>query len=101
MTDLTAGLAIALTALVTLLTRAAGPALVARIPITRRFERFLDGLSISVIAALVASGLARGGWREGAAVALAAVVVLGTRSSVLAMLAGMATAALWTYLSAG
>ncbi|MEM8852417.1 MAG: AzlD domain-containing protein [Pseudomonadota bacterium] len=94
-------LAIGLVAAVTLACRLAGPVVMSRIGPSPRIERFLQSLSISVIAALVASIVAQGGPREGAAVGVAALVMLATKSTVLALLAGMATAASWTILLSG
>ena len=62
-----------------------------------KVERFLDGLSVAVIAALVASILAQNGLRETAAVALAVLVMLRSANATRAMIAGMAAAALWTH----
>ena len=96
--DLSAALAIALIAAVTYGSRIAGALVMSRITISPRVERFLDGMSISVIAAIVASMLAQNGPREAAAVALAVLVMLGARSAVWAMLAGVACAAAWSYV---
>ena len=59
--DLSAALAIALIAVVTYGSRIAGALVMSRITISPRVERFLDGMSISVIAAIVASMLAQNG----------------------------------------
>jgi uncharacterized membrane protein len=93
--------AILLVAAVTLASRLAGPLLMSRIGTTPRVERFLDGLSISVVAALVASIVAQGGPREATAVVIAAMVMLASRSAVWAMVAGMAVAAVWAFLGGG
>ena len=66
-----------------------------RVGVTARVERFLDGLSVSVVAALVASIVAQGGAREAAAVVIAVVVMFASKSAVWAMIAGMAVAAGW------
>jgi len=58
---LSAWAAIVLVAGVTLASRLSGPLLMARMPMSTSVERFLQNLSLSVIAALVASMLARGG----------------------------------------
>ncbi len=91
--------AILLIALATYATRLAGPLMMSRVSMTPRIERFLNGLSTSVIAALVASILAQHSLREAAAVAIACVVALLTGSSAKAMLAGIALAAGWRYLA--
>jgi branched-subunit amino acid transport protein len=63
-------------------------------------ERFLQNLSLSVIAALVASILARGGLREAASVAAAILAMVVLRKAIWAMAAGMVVAAGWTFLAA-
>ena len=90
-----AWLAILLVSGVTLASRISGPFLMARLPMSAGVERFLQNLSLSVIAALVASMLAHGGGREAASVAAAALVMLALRKSIWAMGAGMALAAAW------
>ncbi len=82
-------------ALTTLATRVLGPAIMSRFSVTPVLEGFLNALSSSVIVAIVATVVAQGGWREAAAVALAAGVMLAARSAVWAMLAGATCAALW------
>jgi len=99
--DLSAALAIALMIAVTFGSRLAGPLIMSRVGLSPRIERFLDGLSVSVIAALVASIVAQGGLREAAAVAVAAIVMLGARSAIWAMLAGVACAAAWSAVTGG
>ena len=66
-----------------------------------KVEHFLDNLSVSVIAALVASLVARGGFREAVAVALASLVMLRWKSAVWAITAGMVVAAAWSYALTG
>ncbi|WP_420345670.1 AzlD domain-containing protein [Pelagibius sp.] len=88
-------LAIAVMALTTLATRLLGPVVVSRFKMTRALEHFLTALCSSVIVAIVATVVAQGGWREAAAVAVAAGVMVITRSAVWAMLAGAGCAALW------
>ncbi len=94
--DFAAWTAIALVAAVTLTSRLAGAFLMTRIHHSAAVERFLDGLSVSVLAALVGSALAQHGWREAAAVALAALVMMRAGSAVWALTAGIALAAGWT-----
>ena len=96
--DLTVWTAIALIAGVTLTSRLAGPFLMNHVNASAKIERFLDGLSVAVIAALVASILAQNGFREAAAVALAVLVMLRSANATWAMIAGMAVAALWTHI---
>lgn len=93
-----AWLAILLVSGITIASRIGGPLVMAYIPMSSAVERFLQNLSLSVIAALVAAMLARGGLREAASVAIAAVVMLVLRKAIWAMGMGMATAALWTVL---
>jgi uncharacterized membrane protein len=93
-----AWMAILLIAGITLASRIGGPLLMAYLPMSAAVERFLQNLSLSVIAALVASMLARGGLREAASVAVAVVAMIVLRNSIWAMSAGMICAALWTLI---
>lgn len=95
--DLSTWLALAVVAAMTFGTRIAGALLMARFETSPRVERFLDSLSVAVIAALVASVLAQAGGREVLSVALAILIMVVTRSAIGAMVAGMAGAALWSY----
>ena len=90
--------ATAVLAAASLATRLAGPLLMARVAVTPRVQRFLDGMASAVLAALAATAVARGGPREAAAVAAAAVVMLGARNASLAVLCGAGVAAGWTAL---
>ena len=56
--------AILLASFLTLATRLSGPIVMVSLPMSPRVERFLQNLSLAVLAALVASMLARGGLRE-------------------------------------
>ena len=85
-------------ALVTFVSRAAGPMLLSLVPNAERFERFLQGLAIAVIPAMVSSLLLRGGTRELVSVAVVMVAMLVVRNAVLAMCVGMAAAAIWTHV---
>ena len=67
-----------------------------RIDASPKVLEFLDALSISVVAALVASIVAQHGLREAQSVIVAAIVMLSLRSAVWAMVAGMASASAWT-----
>ena len=95
--DLIVWTAIVLIASVTLASCLAGSFLMSHVNASARIERFLDGLSVAVIAALVASILAQNGLREATAVALAVLVMLRSANATWAMIAGMAVAALWTH----
>ncbi len=90
--------AILLASTLTLATRLSGPVVMAWLPMSPRIEQFLQNLSLSVLAALVATMLARGGLREAAAVAVAVFVMVLLRKSIWAMGAGMLCAAGWTFL---
>lgn len=94
--DLETWTVIALVAAVTFASRLGGAFLMTRVNRSVTVERFLDGLSVSVLAALVASALAQNGVREAMAVALAAVIMLRGRSAVWALTGGIAAAAAWT-----
>lgn len=94
-TDLTAIAAILLVAGITFISRMAGAFLMSRISRSQRLDAFLDALSISVVAALVASIVAKGGLREAGAVGMAALVMLASRSAVWAMVVGMAFGGGW------
>lgn len=85
-------------ALVTFASRVAGPMILALVPNAERFERFLQGLAIAVIPAMVVSLLLKGGPRELASVAFVVVAMIIGRNAVLAMCIGMAAAAVWTRL---
>ena len=66
---------------------------------TPRVRAFLEAMSISVLAAIVASSVATGGLRIGASVIAAAVVMHFSKSAFSAVVAGAATAALWSALA--
>lgn len=89
--------AILAASILTLATRLSGPIVMAWLPMSHRVERFLQNLSLAVLAALVASMLARGGLREAASAGVAVLVMLLLRKSIWAMGAGMICAAGWTY----
>lgn len=91
--ELSSVAAIIMIAAITFASRITGPLLMSNIVISPRIERFLNALSASVIAALVASIVAQSGFREGASVGLAATIMLGSKSAVWAMIGGMAFAA--------
>lgn len=81
-------------AVITYASRIAGALVMSRFATSQRIDRFLGGLSVSVIAALVASIIAQGGLREAAAAA--SLVMLGSRSAVWALIVGIACAAAWS-----
>jgi uncharacterized membrane protein len=90
--------AILLASTLTLATRLSGPVVMAWLPMSPRIERFLQNLSLGVLAALVATMLARGGLREAVSVAVAVLIMVLLRKSIWAMGAGMFCAAGWTFL---
>lgn len=96
----TAYLAIAIMALVTLGTRLGGAYIMRFVTLSPRVTGFLDAMSASVLAAIVATFVVNNGTREGLAVGAAILVMLATRSAVAAMVAAMAFAAAWTWLLA-
>jgi len=96
--DVSAWAAILLIAGVTFGSRMAGALLMRHVAISRRVEVFLDAVSISVVATLVASLLAQNGAREATAVVVASLVMLVFKSPVAAMTVGMITAGLWALI---
>jgi branched chain amino acid efflux pump len=87
-------IAIAAMAAATYLMRAGGFWLMAHVPLTPRVRRMLAALPGSVIAATVLPIVAIGGPVAMLAVGTAGVVMLATRNDFLAVIAGMAIAAL-------
>jgi uncharacterized membrane protein len=81
-------------------TRVAGAVFMSWVPHTSKSERFLEGLSVSVIAALVASLLVTADIKTIAATIVAITLMALTRSVVWAMLAGMIAAAAYPFLFA-
>lgn len=100
LTDWSYVVAVTIMAAAAFATRIAGPVLMSWVTPTERTERFLRGLSVSVIAALVASLLVHADTKTILATALAITVVGLTRSVVGAMFAGMVAAALFPLLVA-
>ncbi len=94
--ELSAYVAIFIVAGVTFGARLFGPLIMQSVGSSVRVERFLESLSVSVIAAIVATVIARGSYRETAAVAVAATVMGASKSAIWAMIAGMIFAAAWT-----
>lgn len=90
-------IAIAIVTVVVYATRVMGPAIMLGVPVSPKTKRFLDGLSISVIVAIVASTLATSTSREMTAVGVAAAVMFASRSAVGAMSAGALVAAVWSF----
>ncbi|WP_420334091.1 AzlD family protein [Roseibium sp.] len=86
-------LAVALLGLVSLGTRLSGAVLMAWVTRTPRVEKFLQGMSVSVIAALVASSLVAADLKTFVATGSAIVVAAVSRSVIWAMIAGIIVAA--------
>ena len=94
--DLSTWMAILLIAGITFVSRVSGPLLMSRVEMSPLLMRFLDKISVSVIAALTASMLANGGLREAVVVAATALIMLRSTSALGAMLTGMAIASAWS-----
>lgn len=92
----TAYLAIAVMALVTLSTRLGGAFVMRFVTLSPRVTGFLEAMSASVLAAIVATFIVNNGTREALAVGIAILVMLATRSAIWAMFAAMAFAAGFT-----
>ena len=82
-------------------TRALGPVAMRLVPLSPRITRFLDGLAMSVIVAIVATMLAKAGLRELVAAGVAVLVMVTARSIFWAMCAGVLLAAGWTRFLTG
>lgn len=89
----TEGAAIAIMAIATYLTRAAGLWLVGNVRITPRRQRALHHLSGSVLAALVVTAVARGDATTWPGVGAACLIMWITRRPLLALLLGVITTA--------
>ena len=96
--DQNAWIAILLVAALTFASRLIGALLMSRVDASPSLERFLDGLSVSVIAALVASILAQGGMREAVAVGVAALIMFKSKNAVWSMIVGMTVASMWLFV---
>ena len=93
-------LVLAIMVVATFATRIAGAVLMLHVKPTAKTERFLDGLSVSVISALVASQLMTADGRNTAAVVVTVLVMFFTRSVVWAMFTGMISAAAMPFIIA-
>ncbi len=91
-------LAVTILTSVSLVTRISGAFLMTWITLTPKVERFLEGLAVSVIAALVASVLVTAETRAIAATLAAVAVVAMSRGVIWAMLSGMIVAAAYPQL---
>lgn len=92
-------LAIVLMAAVTLATRLGGAFFMRFVSFSPRVTAFLDAMSASVLAALVATFVVQNGTRELAAVIVALIVMAISRSALWALAAAVATAAAWTAMA--
>lgn len=98
MSDTSFLLAVLVTAAAVFATRIGGAALMSKVPAGPKVERFLEGLSVSVIAALVASLLIEAEARIIAATLVAIAAMALTRSVNWAMFMGIATAAAYPFV---
>lgn len=81
-------------AIVTYLTRIGGIWVMSRVRVTPVIERFLDAMSGSVLVAFIVPEALEGGWTVWAATAVTVAVMLLKKQMLLAVLSGVATAAL-------
>ncbi len=89
-------IAILVVTVATLFTRLVGPEIMLRVKLTPARTRFLEALSTSVIAAILAGFLARGSLREAVALGIGALVMVVTRNAMAAMFVCIAAAATWS-----
>lgn len=87
-------LIIAAMAIVTYLTRIGGFLLMAYVPLTRRVRAFLQALPGAVVVAIVLPIAVKGGVAASLAVAVSLVVMAWWKNDVVAVVCGVATAAL-------
>lgn len=95
LTPATALLAILVMALVTYLTRVGGVMVMSWVPIGPRVERFINAMAGSVLVAVILPLAVQGDWGARLALVATLLVMLITYKPLLAITAGMATAALW------
>ncbi len=81
-------------AAVTYLTRIGGLWLMAAIPMSNRLERFLDAMSGTVLVSILVPATLKGDGSAAIAIAGAVFVMVVTRQSLLAVIAGVAIAAI-------
>lgn len=94
-TDWAVWTAIAGMSVATYLTRAGGFWLMGFVRVTQRVERLLRHLASSVFVAIVVGGAMRGDPAATVAIAASMTAMALTRKAALAVLAGVASAALW------
>lgn len=95
LTPATALLGIAIMVVVTYLTRIGGVLIMTRVPIGPRVERFIQAMSGSVLIAVIVPMAAEGDWGARLALVATLIAMLITRKPLIAIAAGIATAALW------
>lgn len=95
LTPATALLAILVMALVTYITRAGGVMVMSQVPIGPKVERFINAMAGSVLVAVILPLAVQGDWGARFALVATLVVMLTTHKPLLAITAGMTTAALW------
>lgn len=86
---------ILLMALVTLATRVGGLVIMSWVPIGPHVERFINGMAGSVLVAVLVPNAVQGDWAARLALLVTLGVMLTLRKPLLAIAAGIATAALW------
>jgi len=91
-------LVIALMALVTLMTRYGGVFLMSFVPISRRVEGFINGMSGSVLVALIVPMAVEGDTAARLALLSSLLVFLLWKKPLPAIAAGIAMAAAWRYV---
>ncbi|RUR34263.1 AzlD family protein [Vreelandella nanhaiensis] len=95
LTTTTALLAILIMALTTFTTRIGGAIIMSRIPIGPKVERFINAMAGSVLVAVIVPLAAQGDWGARFALLATLVAMLIVRKPLIAITAGVATAALW------
>ncbi len=95
---ISAYLAITLMAFVTLGTRLGGAMIMRFVTLSPRVTVFLEAMSTSVLAAIVATFLVNNGTRELAAIGVALLIMALTRSAVWAMIGAVVLAAGWSWI---
>lgn len=93
----TALLAILVMAVTTFTTRIGGAIIMSRIPIGPRVERFINAMAGSVLVAVIVPLAAQGDWGARFALLATLAVMLLVRKPLIAITAGVVTAALWRF----
>ena len=82
-------------ALITFVTRAGGLWVMGYVPLSPGVESFLRHMASSVIVAIVVTQAWRGDWAMRVAIGVSVAVMLMSRSTMVALFAGMLSAAAW------